>query len=150
MNKDQLQELIEKVLIGIGKYSPDAVNLILGTIAQETHLGKYIKQIKGPALGICQIEPNTFKDIVENYLIYDSTLSERIKVICNIKEFKAESLVYNLAFSIAMCRIFYLRVPEKLPESIDGYAYYWKKYYNTKFGKGTEKEFINNYKKYVK
>ena len=149
MNKEQLKELIEKVLIGIGLYSQDAFNLVCGTIAQETHFGKYIKQVKGPALGICQIEPNTFKDIVENYLSYKGHLRKLIQETCNINEFKAESLVYNLAFSIAICRIFYLRISEPLPYTLEGYAKYYKKYYNTPLGKATEQEFINNYNKYV-
>ncbi len=149
MNSNQLKDLVEKVLIGIGSYNEHAVNLVLGTIAQESGMGKYIKQISGPALGICQMEPNTFEDCLNNFLEYNPILKAKIKGTCNIQELRSESLVYNLAFAIAMCRVHYLRVPEKLPEDLNGYAYYWKKYYNTNLGKGTEQEFINNYKKYV-
>ena len=149
MNKEQLKDLVERVLIGIGLYTPDAANLILGTIAQESGFGTYIKQIKGPALGICQIEPFTFEDILNNFLVYKPTLKAKIRGACNIYELRSESLVYNLAFSIAMCRMFYLRISEALPTNMEGYAKYWKTYYNTHLGKGTEQEFINNYKKYV-
>lgn len=149
MNKQQLKELVESVLKGIDLYSEDATNLILGTIAQESGFGIYIKQIKGPALGICQIEPFTFEDILNNFLVYKPTLKAKIRGTCNIYELRSESLVYNLAFSIAMCRIFYLRISEPLPNNLEDYAKYWKKHYNTHLGKGTEQEFINNYKKYV-
>lgn len=149
MNKDQLKSLIEKVLIGIGFYSADAVNLILGTIAQESGFGKYIRQIKGPAVGITQIEPLTFEDHIENFLKYNSDLTQKIKWTCGIDKFKVTYLEWNLALSIAMCRVHYLRVSEKLPNNLEGYAKYWKKYYNTYLGAGTEQEFINNYKKYV-
>jgi len=149
MDKNQLRNLIIQTLTAINLYSDDAVNLIMGTIAQESGFGKYIKQIKGPALGICQIEPNTFNDILNNYLKYKFELKLEIRRFCNIVEFNQDSLVYNLAFSIAMCRIFYLRIPKKLPSDLEGYAGYWKKYYNTYLGAGTEEEFINNYKKFV-
>ena len=50
-----------------------------------------------------------------------------------------------------MTRIHYLRVPEKLPEAndVEGLARYWKKYYNTSAGKGTEKDFMLKYQMYV-
>ena len=149
MNKKQLRELVVRVLQDIELCSDDAVELILGTIAQESHLGEYIKQIKGPALGICQMEPATFKDIVENFLRYKQDLARKIQYACGIDGFKAKHLEYNLAFSIAMCRIHYLRVREALPSNLEGYARYWKQYYNTYLGKGTEEEFIINYKKYI-
>jgi hypothetical protein len=46
-----------------------------------------------------------------------------------------------------MCRLHYRRVPEPLPdaEDINGLAAYWKKYYNTKAGRGSESEFIINW-----
>ena len=48
-----------------------------------------------------------------------------------------------------MARIHYLRVPEKLPDNLIGYSRYWKKYYNTEQGKGTEEEFVKNYNMYI-
>ena len=50
-----------------------------------------------------------------------------------------------------MCRVHYYRVSEALPEEndIEGMARYWKKYYNTPLGAGTEEEFIHNYKEYM-
>lgn len=149
MDKKQLKELIEKVLKKLDLHSEDATNLILGTIAQESGLGKFIKQLKGPALGVCQMEPFTFNDHINNYLAYNPVLKAKIREVSNCFELKSESLEYNLALSIAMCRVHYLRVDEALPKDLPGYAKYWKKYYNTIKGKGTEIEFINNYKKYV-
>ena len=49
--------------------SQEAENLLMGTAAQESALGEYIRQLgNGPALGIFQMEPETFDDIVRNYL----------------------------------------------------------------------------------
>ena len=48
-----------------------------------------------------------------------------------------------------MCRVHYLRVKEALPTTPEGYAEYWKKYYNTSSGKGTAKEFLDKYNKFL-
>ena len=60
LNKNQFQNLIEKVLKEFGMYSESATNLLLGTAAQESRFGTYIKQINGPACGVFQIEPLTY------------------------------------------------------------------------------------------
>jgi len=149
MNKEQLRELIEETLKEIGLHSKDAVNLLMGTCAQESHLGEYIKQIKGPALGIFQMEPATFVDIEQNYFRYKKELYEKVKSNSRVSYLYSGLMVYNLKLAICMTRIHYLRVPEKLPNSIEGYAAYWKRYYNTYLGAGTEEEFIHNYKRFV-
>jgi hypothetical protein len=151
--KKQLKELIEKTLTAIGLHSDSAVNLLLGTCAQESGFGKYLRQLKGgPALGIFQMEPNTFNDHVENYLKYKPELENKIKKFCGITHMKPMYLEWNIAFAICMSRIHYLRVRKGLPEpnDIEELAGYWKKYYNTYLGAGTVEEFIKNYNKYVK
>jgi len=150
MDKKYLSNLITDTIKGIGKYSPNAVNLILGTIAQESAFGKYRRQLgSGIALGICQIEPNTFYDIIDNYLRYKPELRLKVLEVSGLFELNHEELVNNDRLSIAMCRVFYSRFPEALPSTVDGMAKLWKYRYNTKYGKGTEEEFIKNYNKYV-
>lgn len=149
MDKYQLRELISETLYEIGLHSEDAVNLLMGTAAQESRLGYYIKQIKGPALGVFQMEPATFDDIVKNYLTYKDSLFVRISTNSKIRYASSDQLQFNLKLAICFARIHYLRVPEPLPTTIEGYAAYWKKHYNTYLGAGTEEEFIQNYKKYV-
>ena len=150
MDKKQLRELIVETLKEIDLYSEDAVNLMMGTAAQESRLGEFIRQLfGGPALGIFQMEPNTFRDICKNYLVYKKDLWDKIINICNSPFVSPDMLVWNLKLAICMTRVHYLRVPEKLPNSIEGYANYYKKYYNTYLGKATTEEFIHNYKKYV-
>lgn len=155
IDKNQLKGLIEETLKEIGLYSEHATNLILGTIAQESRFGTYIKQLgTGPALGVCQMEPNTFKDISDNYL-KGPLMSKRLKLKmtigskCGVHNWRAKEMVHNLKFAIALCRVHYLRRPEALPTDLVGYAAYWKRYYNTYLGAGTEEEFIRNYKEYV-
>lgn len=61
----------------------------------------------------------------------------------------AENLTMNLAFATAAARLQYYRVPETIPETLSGQAAYWKKYWNTEHGKGTEKQYSEHYERYV-
>lgn len=122
----------------------------MGTAAQESHLGKYRKQIGGgPALGIFQMEPTTFHDIVNNYLRYKPELAAKIERVARVSRFKAEDIENNDLLAICMTRVHYLRVKKAIPDNLEGWATYWKRYYNTPLGKGMAEEFIANYKRYV-
>ena len=151
-NREQFQDLIERVLSDISMFSPAAVNLLLGTSAQESGFGTYIRQIGGgPALGVFQMEPDTEFDIWDNYLKFRPYPKAKIFAATGVNGPDPESLESNLAYQIAMARVHYRRVPAALPEAEDVYAMalYWKAYYNTAKGKGTAEEFIHNYHRYV-
>lgn len=154
IDKTQLREnIIVPVLLRMDLFSHTAVNLLMGTCAQESRMGTYLKQLgNGPALGIFQMEPATYKDIWDNYLKYKPELAAKVL------EFKATNkedeweMVGNLYYATAMARVHYRRVKASLPSdanNIAGLAQYWKAFYNTPLGKGTVEEFIANYKKYV-
>lgn len=166
VNPTQLKEyIIEPTLkeldLSLNKlnlYSKSAVNLLLGTCAQESLMGYYLHQIKGPALGIYQMEPATHDDIWNNYLKYNQALETKLRCIAYYFNYNPPTsakpapslLVYSLRYATAMCRVHYLRVSEALPEADDvlALANYWKKYYNTEKGKGTVTDFIHNYNKF--
>ena len=133
------------------KYSIHAENLILGTAAQESAYGKYTVQIGGgPARGKFQMEEATHDDIWKNFLKYKPRLAKLVLSISGLTEPDFNALEKNDIYACAMCRVHYFRVKEPIPTTINGYAYYWKQFYNTPKGKGTISEFINNYIKYVK
>lgn len=147
-NKDQFRDLIERALIA---YDPKlcvdaAINLLLGTAAQESHFGKYLRQVGGgPALGVFQMEPATFIWLRDHYVSrppFNMThLAERV----------AEELVWDLRLATLMARLRYRIVPAALPGANDVFslAQYWKKYYNTIYGAGTIEEFVMNYQRFV-
>lgn len=150
MDKKQLKNLIKRVLSEIGQYSENAENLLIGTCAQESGLGKYRRQLGGgPALGIFQMEPATFRDICDNFLRYKPDLQSKIKQAAGVSFFDCNDLINNDALAICFARVHYLRVKESIPGDLPGWAGYWKKYYNTPLGKGKEDEFIANFKRYV-
>ena len=151
-NKDKFKQRIEEVLTNINLYSESATNLLLGSCAQESLFGKYNVQLGGgPALGPFQMEPATMRDLWENFLAYKNELCKTIEDEYGFTDASNDLLQHDIDYGIIMCRIYYLRVKEKLPDAddIEGLARYWKKYYNTYKGKGKVEEFIKNYNRYV-
>ncbi len=143
--------VIRPTLKAIELWSEAAENLLLGTAAQESHLGRYLTQIRGPALGIYQMEPGTHQDIWWHYLRYRPELAKKVKTFAASNPPHRKELVTNLAYATVMTRIYYLRVKEALPHpnDIQALAQYWKRYYNTFKGKGKIEEFILNYQELV-
>lgn len=153
MKTSHLREhIVRPTLQYLGLWSRSAENLLLGTAAQESRMGHYLVQVRGPALGIYQIEPTTHEDIYNSYLNYKDELREKVIHFLAMNISSEKNLVFNLAYSTAICRIVYYRIPVSLPKynDVDGLAQYWKKYYNTPLGRGTVTEFVNNYNKYIK
>ena len=154
-DKKQFQDLIERVIRDLNMHSRAAVHLLLGTAAQESGFGTYLRQVGGgPALGVFQMEPATDLDIWRNYLVYREDLAEAVWQVAGAAVDvgpSIDALEANLSYQIAMARIHYWRVPEALPSytDISGLARYWKQHYNTPEGKGTEEGFVGNYHKYV-
>lgn len=156
MNAKQLRELVVRptleYLQGAVPYSKEAEDLLMMTAAHESHLGEYLKQINGPALGIYQMEPRTEEDIWRNYLYYREPLNEAIQVTMK-DPWTVDSplLVCDLVYATAMARVHYFRVPEALPQYdgtegyIDALARYAKKYYNTEKGKATVQDYKEAY-----
>lgn len=125
--------------------------LVMGTGAQESMRFRYLKQLgKGPALGLFQMEPATYKDIWTRWLPSQPRLENAlqalaIRLVDGVPP--VDELCGNLCFAAAMCRAHYLRVPKPLPARGDARALaeYWKKYYNTPLGAGTPEEFLRAY-----
>lgn len=154
IDRDQLRlHVVRPTLQALGLWSAAAENLVIGTIAQESRLGTFVRQINGPALGICQMEPATHDDIWRSWLRYQPALRETMMLafVPATTEPDAQRLVTDMGYAVAMCRLHYRRVSEALPSAGDvaALARYWKLYYNTMRGRGTEAEFIQNYRRFV-
>ena len=139
----QFRRLIEEVLRSYPALeSPAAVNLLLGTAAQESAFGTYLWQRGGLALGVFQMEPETFNWLQTKYGRKYPYLAIH----------KAEDLPFDLRLAVLSARLRYRPVREPLPPAGDilALARYWKQNYNTALGAGTIEQFQANYKKYVK
>jgi hypothetical protein len=146
MDAIQLKRLIFITLKRLGEkyYSENAVMLLLRTACVESNL-EYIYQFgDAPAKGFFQIEPETAKSIYDNFLIYRPKLLETVNEI--IGKGWHKDLDYKLAsdigLGIILARLKYYPDPKPIPEDVEGQAYYWKRIYNTKHGKGTIEKFI--------
>lgn len=142
-NKKQFRNLIDRVL---GDYpelsSESAIQLLLGTAAQESHFGTYLRQLGGgPAMGIFQMEPKTFLWLRDKYKTKYPEIESR----------EVTDLEWDLWLAILMARLRYRIVPVPLPDAhhIGALATYWKEHYNTVHGAGTVEQFIANYRKFV-
>lgn len=119
MHADQLRRyIIEPVLQDLGLLSAAAVNLLLGTCAQESRMGHFLRQQGGgPALGIFQMEPATHADIWANYLMFHEDLAGRIWSYLPdaSRSPDPDYLICNLKYATAMARVHYRRSPLPLP-----------------------------------
>jgi len=152
-NCDQFTALILRpALEEIDLYSLKAERLLLGTMAQESNFGTYLKQVNGPALGIFQMEPRTYYDLWNTILKNDLKLATLIRNDYPSKQvIDPEEMIYNLKFACKMARVFYYRIKEEIPDSSDPNEIfkYYKKYWNTSLGDTTQQEFLASYKKYI-
>ena len=151
MNIKQLFDTVLDTLEFCGMTCSDnVVNMIIETACVESNCGEYIKQIKGPACSIFQIEPNTAKDIIQNYIVKNKPRLQNFNRLYNANLTLEQNLCTNLMFAVFMCRCFYLRIKEPIPSTVELRAKYWKKYYNTEKGKGTVEKYIKAVDKYKK
>ena len=152
-NKDQFRELISDVLKDAGLFSHAAVELLMLTCAVESNFGTYLKQVRGPARGVFQMEPTTEKDIWQNYLAYKDRTVSAVERYDTSDE---HDLYWNLGYQIILARVHYLRVSQPLPnihpnptkQDVVALARYWKEHYNTVLGAGTIDKAIDKYYQY--
>tara|TARA_R110000787_G_scaffold114544_1_gene224283 strand:+ start:771 stop:1259 length:489 start_codon:yes stop_codon:yes gene_type:complete len=157
----QMKTLIENTCSILGdKYSsPEAVDLVLATGIVESRY-EYIRQMgDGPARSFWQVEPATAVDTLAHFLVHRSQLMQKCAEasLVDLKYWQtydenvwAEILEKNIAAGIIHCRLKYWRVPKPMPNTIEGKADYWKKYYNSEGGAGNPEHFVESVKKYLR
>ena len=157
MNPQQLHDYIIKPTLeymGGNYYSKESAFLLLCTAAIESNCGEYIKQINGPALGIWQMEPNTYKDIIDNCDAINSNkhLMDFLYHAMNTVSLKSvDSLIQSPMYACAMARLKYSMDPHPLPklsgnkdlDCINFFDYY-KRVYNTELGASTYQKWCNS------
>jgi len=119
---------------------------MLGIAAQESQL-RYLRQLNsGPARGLFQTEPRTERDLWK-YIHARPHIAAIMEQRCNLTDPDVVHLECNLPYQVLLCRVYLLRIPEPLPaeDDVPGQARYWKKYYNTAAGRGTEEEYVRSY-----
>ncbi len=142
---DFQSKMINPVLVRLHLYSPSSSNLLLGTAIQETMIGRLSKNI-------FQISIDTARDVNKYYLSKNPMLKTEVDAFYNSRQSLNWNLEHNVNYEIAMARIIYLRTNQPLPNAADlkGLGRYWKINYNTYLGKGTAREYVENYEEYIR
>lgn len=133
----------------------DATYMLLATAIHESRLS-WLRQVRGPALGVYQIEPATIDSLLLR-MAKNPELKKKVDSLLISGLGIHENMVGNLYFATAMARYYYRTKPGKLPHLSKSNpenwlrlaAQYWKTHYNTMLGKGTEDEFIRSNAKLV-
>jgi hypothetical protein len=150
-----LNEIIEPTLDCMGRIIDKRMNteeskmLLLGTACAESQL-TFLKQLgDGPAVGLYQMEPATYADIVKYCQRKGSDFHNKV-IYCIYQEMyrsmpHGKQLMYNLRLQTVFARLHYWRVSEPIPKATPAQAKYWKKYYNTEEGAGTLQHYISSF-----
>jgi hypothetical protein len=132
-----------------------AVNLLLGTAAQETNMGEFLLQrsigIRG-GIGLYQMQQSAYDQLWDNVISKNVALRAKLRLMLGYEgRPMASRMASDLFLATAMARLYYYVIKVPLPDSndIEGMASFYKKWWNTPSGKATEEQFIENYKRYV-
>jgi len=148
-NAEQFRNyIIVPTLSKMQLYSKAAEELLMFTCATESLGGTYLVQVKGPAIGVYQMEPNTYSDIWFNFMRHQPRLSMLMATHFDcVKIPAAERMIGDMYFATAMARLHYFRVKQRLPDAddIEGIWKYYKQFYNTERGKATRESSVEKY-----
>ena len=139
--KKSIKKIIDWTLNNIGMYSEEAADLIYRTGMAETGY-RHLEQIKGPAIGFFQVEPDTLFDIMDNYVNYRPEIKTSLYALGYEDSDATSRVMGSIILQVAFCRLSYRRDKHAIPKDIKGQAAYWKRVYNTELGKGTVKHFL--------
>lgn len=116
----------------------------------ESKFGRDKNTFKGASKGIFQIDPIAFEEVQRRLKETNEkdggttrAYNEKLKQDLNLdlSELTYEDLDKPLV-GAAFARAYLLGFAEAIPETVLGRAKYWKKYYNTDAGKGTDEKYL--------
>jgi hypothetical protein len=146
------EDIVVPPLSALNIRSPHIVELLVFTCAVESAGGTYVKQVKGPALGIYQIEPKTFTDLWTNYILRKPDIVNMLSLHFSINRIpQPEEVIHDLRLA-TICTALYYQYKRAIPidSNIDTLWNLYKKYYNTDLGAAEEVQSIKAYKKFIK
>jgi len=138
--KASIKRIIEYALKDLNMHSKEASLLVYRTGEAETGY-RHLEQIKGPAVGFFQVEPDTINDTIDNYLKFrPEKMNHLVKRGLDLAD-PVNSVLCSIYLQVAFCRYKYWRSPKAIPSGLVPQAKYWKAIYNGP-GKGTIEHFV--------
>ena len=135
-----IKRIIEYALKDLNMYSSDSALLVYRTGAAESGY-RHLEQVRGPAVGFFQVEPDTINDTIDNYLKFrPKKLNHLVKRGLDLDD-PVNSVLCSIYLQVAFCRYKYWRSPKAIPKGLVPQAKYWKEIYNGP-GKGTIEHFV--------
>ncbi|AXQ65845.1 MAG: putative endolysin [Caudoviricetes sp.] len=138
----ELKKVVTETLKEMGRFKPECVELLCMIAAHESGLGKYRKQIKGPALSLFQIEPRTHDSIWDNC---DSI--DKLTIKLGIER-SLRSLAEDDRYAVFVARCYLLMDKNPLPKTVCEMGEYAKTYWNSNDGKASPEAYIDAYIKW--
>lgn len=123
--------------------------LLIGTAAQESGGFLYLRQNSaGPALGLWEMEPDTFFDLWRRCPL---PLKDILRREAGSLDPQPEEMAWNHRFGAMMARLKYRddSLPLPVPGNVSGMAWAWKHGYNSAKGAGTVEQFVFSWRRYV-
>lgn len=120
------------------------VRQLVETAAAETLLGDFKDPTPNSAgTGLTQVDFGTFEWLRTKFM--STPINQRLLDAFGLDLSKTvyQQLRFSPLVAMVFCRLRYLAVSAPVPDTLDGRAEYWKKYYNTSAGKGTPADYIS-------
>lgn len=151
MPVDEMRQLCVDISAYLGIHKENGANFLLEIAAAESDFGYYVRQVKGPAQSVWQIEPATARDMHERLPKRNPVMYKKIMALRDPNLDEEENVVTNLFYGGAMCvGVLYLKgIKFDTLTTLEIRAQAWKKYYNTYLGKGTLEGYCQKAMRYV-
>jgi len=146
--------VVQKAVTTVDKIFPGAKIFLIRVAAVESQYGEHRNTFrtldpKGGSTGIFQTDRNSAFAATRDIASHPGLVRAHVKIKdaygFQWNDITFEDLEKPLISALA-ARLFLLTIPQKIPTSIKAQAAYWKKFYNTSAGAGTEKDFIKRAK----
>ena len=116
----------------------DWERLLLLTVATESDMGTWTRQLRGPARGIVQIEPRTERCVLDWMQRHKPELYAKVKSLRVPAKLAVHEAEYNSSYALAICYgVYLMRKAQPKGKPPIGLAQIYKDKYNTKAGKAT-------------
>jgi len=129
INQQHLEDMAKEVCECLGG-GTNAINLLLETAGAETNRGQTKDKTLHAGMGVTQIDRLPFLDIKDRLRQKDKeAVYNHFNIDTDLVEW--EHIRYNPLLCLIFTRLKYKKIPEAIPDTVEGRAIYWKKYYNS-------------------